>query len=117
MKRFQERACGLTVTIRSSASNCIGIVESIELAGNLYAIGLQMKKHHHPCPSARSIVILVLWMGLTLIGRKNLAAMSPANGGADTHSSVPYRMVSFNDGQVDMELVKAAKAMGYNGVQ
>jgi hypothetical protein len=57
------------------------------------------------------MVLLVLWLGLTL------AAINPAHGSADLPASVPYRMVSFHNGLVDMELVKAAKAMGYNGVQ
>jgi hypothetical protein len=76
-----------------------------------------MKKFHHPSPAAGRIEILILWMGLALIGQTNLAATSPAIGGANKFSSVPYRMISFNDGEVDMEVVRAAKAMGYNGVQ
>src|ERR1039458_2715540 len=34
-----------------------------------------------------------------------------------SHAPLPYRIVSFHQGQADMELIKLARVAGYNGVQ
>jgi hypothetical protein len=44
----------------------------------------------------------------------------PAVHGAEptaSHAPLPYRIVSFHQGRADMELIKLAREVGYNGVQ